>query len=1044
MSAGQDADRKGIAAFSIRNPVTTCMTLVSLVVFGAVAITRIPLVLQPNINFPFLEVYVPSPNASPVQVLESIAKPVEEAVATVPKVQRLSSNSDADGAWVSLEFAWGQDVDWVRAEVREKLDQIRGQLPSDVQRVNVQTWGTNDFPVIEGSIRAPFDLRNEQEFLENKVKKPLLRLAGVADVEIWGAQRREVEIYLRLDDVLRHRVDVASLFRRLNLANVDVSLGSVVDTGTRHQALRRGTITELEQVRAFPVNDKGVPLREVADILFDQPRSDSGRHLNGQYAVGFGVRKNSQANTVEVVDRVLARLDEMNRDPSLRGASFHIWFDSGKEIVRSLSGLLEPGLVGSALAIAILWLFLRRMGPTLAIGICIPFSMVAAVGFLYMFGKTLNVLSMMGLMLASGMLVDNAVVVMESIYQRLERGEDRLTAALRGTRDVTIAVIASTLTSIIIFVPLVFGKETNYSVFLGDTGASIIISLVCSLVVSLTLIPLAAARLLHPNATDRPKWEQWTIDAWAVRTARHPWLDWERSYRACVGWCLNHRVWAGAVIVPAVFGASMYVLQKIPDNSPDAQELQNLNVNYEFSENYHYKKIEQDFVAPVEKFLLDRKAEFKIKDISSFYGNNRANTQVYFDKETLSLEELKKIREKIGRTLPVVPGANINLGRQEGAQSQTWFEANLYGDDPTTILDLAREAKARLRRKDGFVEVHTDADRGRKEARIRVDRVLARKYGISPQAVTDVLGIVLRGQQARGFRTPGGEIGLWMRLRPGDREDMDDLKAIVIGSSPGGTPIRLEQVARIDLVKTPGVIRREDRQTTTWVAANYSGDKRDEGKAALEEVMKSLDYPPGYGWRFGFWTQREEQEDKDFLFDMLLALFMVYLVMASLFESVSHPFAIMLSLPFGLVGVAWQLLATGTPFNIMAKIGLLVLVGVVVNNGIVMIDHVHHLRLGGMSRRDAILQGCVDRMRPILMTTLTTVVGLIPLAFGKSGVFDMRYFPLAQTVMGGMISSTILTLIVLPTYYTVFDDLAEWMKWIWSATGPRRAEQPVE
>ncbi|MBM3738092.1 MAG: efflux RND transporter permease subunit [Acidobacteria bacterium] len=717
----------GAASFSIRHPVTVCMALLALMVLGFVAITKIPLVLQPNISFPFLEVYVPYPNASPGQVLESIAKPVEEALATIPGVQRMSSFSGRDSAWINLEFGWGHNVELLRTEIRDKLDQIRGELPSDADRTSVQTWGTNDFPVIEGSINSPVDLRNAQEFIDTKIRKPLLRVPGVADVEIWGSQNREVEIYLRLDDVLRHGVDVGSLFRRLNAANVDVTLGPVLDGGRRFQALRRGTIDSFEQIRTFPVNAKGVQLHEVADILFDVPRSDFGRHLNGKYAVGFGIRKASEANTVETVDRVKAKLEEMNSDPSLRGANLQIWFDSGHEIVRALSGLLESGIVGSLLSLVILFLFLPRLGPTLAISFSIPFSMIAAVGFLYMIGKSLNVLSMMGLMLASGMLVDNAVVVMEAIYQKIEKGEGRIAAAVSGTRDVLIAVVASTLTSIIIFIPLVFGKETNYSVFLSDTGASIMISLICSLFVSLTFIPLAVARILGNDMNTAPGWVE-------ALGRKFPWkfggIAW---YQRCVGWALRRRFLTGAVLVPAVFFGSMKLLGSLPDNSPDAQDLQDLNINYEFTENYHYKKIEQSYVAPVEAFLLGNKPKFMIKDVMTWYSNNNANTRVYFDKDKLTLDGLKKVREEIQKGLPVVPGANINLGRQEGAQSQTWLEVNLYGDDATELMNLAREAKTRLKKQPGFVEVHTDADRGQREVQIRVDRTLARKYGVSPQ-----------------------------------------------------------------------------------------------------------------------------------------------------------------------------------------------------------------------------------------------------------------------------------------------------------------------
>jgi HAE1 family hydrophobic/amphiphilic exporter-1 len=1033
-----------LARFSIRHPVTTCMVFVSFLVLGGISITRIPLVLQPDIRFPFIEVFGRYPNATPGQVQEAIVKPIEEALATLPNVQRMGSGAREDSFYVFMEFNWGQDVEILRTEVREKIDQIRNELPADLERVAVQTWGTSDFPVIEGQLSSKRDLSNSYDFLDAKIKKPLERLPGVGEVGIWGTQRREVDIYLRIDDIKRYRVDVGSLFRRLDSVNTDVSLGRVRDRDLAYSALSRGVLGTLEEIRDFPVNDRGLRLRDVADIYFDSPLRTSGRRLNGREAVGFYVRKTSAANTVEVVTAVRKKIEEIKRDPALEGISVQLWFDSGEQITKALAGLLEAGSYGAILAVIVIYLYLRKFAATLAIGFAIPFSMITTVGCLYMLGKTLNVLSMMGLMLAAGMLVDNAVVVLESIYQNLEQGRDRVTAAYIGTKEVLTAVVAATLSSIIIFVPLVFGRDTSYSVFLSDTGTSIMVSLLWSLFISLTLIPLGVAKFFRIDAAHHTRFDAW-ITARIPQRLRLEKGSITRWYVASVAWTMRHRYLNGFVLVPAVFVASFLILKKIPDNSPEAQDLGNLSINYEFSENFHYKKIEKRYVEAVEQYLNRNRLRFKIKDISSDFGNGYAYTNLYFDKDRLTLDELKKVREEIQKGLPVVPGAEIRLGRQEGAEAQTWLSVNLNGDDPTVLLDLAREARKRLKARPNFTEVHTEADRGRQEVQIKVNRDLARKYNISTSSIGGVLGIVLRGQQIRGFRTPEGEIDLYVRLLPGDREDMSDLKSIVVGGGgPDGREIELAQVADFHIIKTPAAIRRENRKTFTWISVNYSGEKRDEGKTQFEEVMKSLDYPPGYGWSYSFWQMREDQEDQDFLFSFLLALFMVYFVMAALFESITHPFAIMLSLPFGLVGVAWMLYLTGTPFNIMSKIGLMVLVGVVVNNGIVLIDHVNNLRRAGSDRVDAILQGCRDRLRPIMMTATTTVVGLLPLAIGDSGLFDLRYFPLARTIMGGLISSTVLTLIVLPTYYSFFDDLAEWVKSIWRESEPVVRPLPTE
>jgi hydrophobic/amphiphilic exporter-1 (mainly G- bacteria), HAE1 family len=1018
-----------LSQFSIEHPVTILMLFVSLMVLGAVSITRIPIVLTPDVSFPFVSVQVPYPNATPGQVLEAISKPVEEALSTLPNVQRLQSNASEDGAWIGVGLDWGQDVDMILADVREKIDGIRGELPSDLQRVNVRNWSTNDEPIIGGQFSSRRDLRNSYDLLDAKIKKPLERIPGVAEVELFGAQRREVDIYLRLDDIRRHRVNVGSLFSRLDGANLNVSLGRVEDGHSRYEAITRGVMRSLDDIRNFPVDGRGLKLHEIADIIYDKPAATNGRHLNGNYAIGFDVRKTSQANTVETVRRIKDKIAEIEKDPALEGVNIQMWWDAGKEITRSINGLLEAGIIGAVLAVAVLFAFLRRLAPTLVIGFAIPFSMVATIGFLYLTGKTLNVLSMMGLMLAAGMLVDNAVVVLESIYQNIEKGLDRVTAAIVGTKEVISAVFAATMTSIIIFVPLVFGKRTSYSIWLADVGVSIIIALLCSLFISLTLIPLAVAKFLPAKH----------IAFVADKTRKHRLRD---AYMKSVTWSLRHPFAVGFVLVPLILAASFTQLKKIPDNSPEAQDLRDLTIQYDFSENYHYAKIERDYINPVEKFLFANKERFKIKDVASWFSNNSGHTEVSFDKERTTLEGLKEIRKQMAKDIPVIPGADIKVGRQEGAENQSWIGVNIYGEDPAKLQDLARDARTRLRTRPGFAEIHTDSDRGRQEVQVRLNRELAKKYNISTQSLSYVLGIVVRGQEIRGYRTPEGEVDIWMRLQASDRSDLQDLRSIVVGSSPDGSDVTLDQVAKLDIVRTPGTIRREDRRTFTMMFVVYGGDKKDEGKKIVSEVMDGLNFPQGYGWSYGFWTKRQDKEDNEFLFNIVFALAMVYFLMASLFESISHPFSIMLSLPFAMVGIVAMLVLTGTPNNLMAKIGLMVLVGVVVNNGIVLIDHINNLRRRGLSRSEAVLEGCRERFRPILMTACTTVFGLVPLAVGTSGIFELRYFPLARTVMGGLISSTVLTLIVLPTYYELFDDLSTWVKRLWFVSEPSPAPNP--
>jgi len=1008
-----------LSDFSIKSPVTVCMFMLCFLVLGGISIVKIPMILLPEIDFPQVEVFVPYPNASPEQVERTITKPLEEALATVAHLKTMNATSQSDGSYINLEFDWGLDIDVIRAEIREKAEQARVDLPDDVDDIFVRNFRSSDIPIIEGRISSGRDLRGSYDFLEHKIKKPLERIQGVADVEIGGVSKREISIYLRMADIKKYRVDVGRLFRRLDSANLNVSLGRVRDGAHRFGVLAQNALADLETIRNFPVNDRGLLLRDVADINYSEPLLDYGRHLNGDYAIAVTILKASDANIVETVRAIRAKIDEINQDPALEGIQLLIWHDSAEEITKALSGLLESGFYGSLLAVGVLFLFLRRIGATLVVGFAIPFSIISAVGILYLSGGTLNVLSMMGLMLSAGMLVDNAVVALESIFRHIEKGKNRLEAARVGTREVVMAVVASTMTSIIIFVPLIFGRKSEFSTWLSEVGISIIIALCCSLFVSLAFIPLAMARFIKIRP---PKVE-------STRTAL------ARSYGRALDWTMRHRALTTLSILAIVVLAAV-PFQMLPDNTPEAQEMRDLRIQYEFTENYHYAVIEQTYVNPVESYLFHNKALWKIKDVYSFYNNGSAFTQVYFDQARLVAGEASKIRDQIGEKLPVIPGARISLGRMRGVDTANWVGVNLYGDDTQTLNELVLEAKRRFRATPAVKEVHTAQERGLEEVQIRLDRERAGKYGISAQSVGQVLGIVLRGREIRGFHSSDGEVEIWVKLREEDRENIEDLKSVIVGGNAEGGDILLSHVADLNIVKTAQSIEREDRRTRAYIGVICGLENRDESRRLVTDIMNSISLPMGYTWSFDRWVAEQDQGNQEFLFDMLLALFMVYFVMASLFESLAHPFSIMFSLPFAFVGLAVFLWITHTPFNFMAQIGLLILIGVVVNNGIVLIDHVNNYRRAGLPRAQAIREGCLERLRPILMTAGTTVVGLLPLAFGTTSVFNARYFPMARTVMGGLIASTILTLLVLPTVYSLIDDFALGARRLWIRTRP--------
>ena len=1043
-----------IARAAIRNPVTVCMVFLSIIVLGVIAVGRIPLMLVPKLDAPVMFLRAQYFNATPDQVLESITKPVEEALATVPGVQRMSSRSSRDGVFIQIWCGMGVDTSMLRAEMRERIEQIRDDLPEDLRQVEILNFSTDEIPILEGTLTSDRDLRTEFDFVDARVKKPLERIPGVGNVDLWGTDRKQVDIYLRLDDIKRHGVDVGRLYRSIEGSNLNLSLGRFTDGGQRYTAVAKGAPESVEDIAQYPVGQHSLVLSDIADVILDQRPRNQGRHHNGAYAVGLAIQKTSEANTVETVDQVLAAFDEWERDPAMGGLSVRWWHNSGDEIREGLGELLRAGSIGAILAIVVLFAFLRRLDASLAIGLAIPFSVLAAVGFLYFSGYTLNTLSMMGLMLAAGMLVDNAVVVFESIFQRLERGERPGSAARRGAGEVTVAVIAATSTTMIIFVPLIFDSDAQISILLSHVGVAIIFALLCSLFISLTLIPLASAKFLKGGAAGGSRFDRKLWNALlAPLRALAPLLRWRRSqvprapfmerYLALVHWHLDRRYAVGLVVVPAVLSLACWALvEVVPDNSPDAMAVSSLRINYEFSETYHYAKIEQDFVNPVERFLLDNKERLKIGSTTSSYGNNWAWTRAYLDTDAVKPEDLAGIRETVNEGLPVIAGALIKLG-QEGDGDRNWVNANLNGEDPAVLTDLARQARERLLSTEGFAEVYTDISGDSDELKVRLRRDIARKFNVSPQTVAQVLGITVRSQRMRSYPTPEGQVEVWVGIDPADMQSIEDLKQIVVGGGPDGEQVLLGHVAELWRDKVPGRIARENRRTYSEIQAVYRGERLEVGREKLKEILDGLSYPDGYGWSFGFWTNQQNEDVQDFIFNMILALVMVYFVMAALFESVLHPFAIMLSLPFSVVGVVLFLLATGTPFNSMAQIGIIILIGIVVNNGIVLINHVNNLRRDGLRRREAILRGCEERLRPICMTASTTIVGLIPLAWGGAKLFGMSYFPLARTVIGGLLAATVLTLVVLPTYYVILDDFGRWFRRLWHSSRPSDALQPA-
>jgi HAE1 family hydrophobic/amphiphilic exporter-1 len=1025
---------KHLYEIAVHRPVLVTIGLITLLALGSISVYKLPIEFFPEMDFPFIGIIVPYPNALPSHVEKQITKPLEEVLSTLGNVRQIFSESAPEGAFVGVVFDWGRDVDVLRMEVKEKVDQIRGDLPRDIERIQLLTFDSNDQPIMVGRISAKGrDLMGSYDLLEKTIINPLKRIEGVGQVGIDGIEPEEVSIYLEMDRIKAHNVDVGRLFSQIQNMNLTTSLGEVTAAGVRYNVRGIGSFADFEEVENLPISQSGLRLRDVATVYFGEPLITYGRHLDGESCIAFWIQKASGANAVELGRTVEKQLDKISHDPRLEGINVLLFWNQSEQILNSVNGLKQAGIIGAIFAVTILYFFLRRVSTTLIVAISIPFAILCTCAFLYFTGRTLNVLTMMGLMLGVGMLVDNAIVVLESIFRNQLKSGDSMTAAIVGSKQVAVAVTAATLTSVIVFAPVIFTKDpTGLMSILGHVGVTISVALIFSWVISLTLIPFLTSRLLKPKEAKSSRMLHRTEDRY-LRILR--WTTVKRPFLT------------GLVIIPTILILSIVSAKmlKLEVNMEEGELIENLYISYDFTDNLTYDQTEK-WVDRVESVLFEKKEELGVTKVYSYYADNEAGTTIYFEDKYLTEKKLKETRKELREALPDLAGVTLRFGDEQGAGSGgvKRIRVTLFGEDMDLLNEFAAEAKRRLSLIDGLEDVRTSVEMGREEIKVSLNRDAAQRHGISPQAVSGIMNLTFRGMPLRRFQTGDREVPMTISLSPEDKVGIYNLENLLVGVNEG-RELTLGSIADLTVSRGPTTIRRQHQKAAVSVeGAYYRGEAKDMmGK--VSSVMNTMKLPVGYSWSYSDEIREEQNRQIEMLVNILLAIVCVYLVMAALFESLLHPLVIMACLPFSIIGVIWALLITRTDVNLMVFIGAVILIGIVVNNGIVLIDHVNNFRRQGRTIYDAIFEGGRERLRPILMTALTTILGLAPMAVGRTNIAGTQYYPLARAVMGGLAVGTLLTLVALPTYYVIAERLTAWTRRIWAkAKQPRpRVSTPV-
>ena len=951
-------DGMSLPRLAVNRPVTTAMVLLSLLVLGGISFTRIPLTYLPDVDFPGVFVTVPYPNASPRQIEREIVQPLEEALATIPGARRINSTATADSANLQLEFTWGETVDVARAKVFEAVEDARRDLPSDVKEIYVNTFSTTQIPIVEARISAPgMDLSANYDRLERRIADPIRRVPGVARVDLDGVEPREVRINLRLDRLAAHRVDLGEVTERVSGMNRNVSLGRIRADGVVTPVRGFGALSAIDEIGSLPLNDRGLTVADVAEVTYQEPPIPFGRHLDDETAIGLTVYKSAEANTVEVATAVTELIEaEIAADPALNGINLFVWEDQAEEITSGLSGIRTEGLLGALLAVLVLFLFLRRVDTTSIVSLTIPMSIIATAIVLYFAGRSLNVLSMMGMMLGIGLLVDDAIVVLESVVREHGRGIPAKLAAISGAQAVSGAVIASTVTTAVVFLPAVVGSKNQMSIWLGEIGLAISLTIFCSLFISLTLIPLVSSRLLARKPSVAPRWTERLGDLYqrVLRfTLRRRWVT--------AGIAV---AFLATAILPFFLGLSTAMFSGLNRNR--------IFLAYEFSD-FHYKEDSRIAVLAVERELAGLREELGIESVYSFFAENEAQTVISFGKEHISDAEGKEMKERVKEALPVLPGTRIVFGDddQETGGDSMFFRVRFYGEDSERLAEFAQRAETRMAGVGGVADIRSTEDTPRKEVVVRPRLEEAARLGITPQDLAEIFGFTLGGRPLRRFQTEEREAEVLLTMSQKDVSRVEDLENFTL-MSDGGVPILLGDLADFEIVERSRAIRRVDRKAVATLRAAYEGEEWDDARAAIEEELDAMALPAGYSWSFG---DRITRQDTDL---------QTMAVMPRRAASSSRG-------------------RTTTSFRGVSSV----------------------LRISATP----------PTLRPILMTAGATMLALFPMAVGRTGLDGLYYFPLARAVIGGLAASTVLTLVILPFFYTLLDDLAAQARRVWQLSG---------
>ena len=1013
-----------LTRFAVSRPVTTLMASLIVVILGSTALTNLRIDLMPEMTWPVISVNTAYPGAGPEEMETLVTRPMEQAIGSVQGVEELHSSSVEGNANVRVQFAWGTDLDPAIGDIRARLERLRENLPPDVQASSIRRYDSSGSPIIYLGLETDLPPVLATELAENIIAPQLERVNGVARIRVRGRTAREIQIDLDRRKLESLNMSVTEVLDALRRDNINQPAGDFDEGHLKLLVRSRGEFTSLDQIADTVVREEAgatVQIRDIATLVDGEEERTEVTRVNGKKGLLVYVYQQAGANTVEVSDGIHRAIEAVNAlNPDIR---LSVRMDKSDFIRTAIGNVRQAALLGSVLAIIVLILFLRSFRSTLVIAVSLPLSVLATFVLIYFNGFTLNMISFGGLALGMGLLVDNSIVVLESIFRKREDGLAPAEAAIEGTQEVASAIVASTLTTLVVFLPLLFiGDQTG--VLLRELATVVSFSLICSLLASLTLTPMLTAHWIPESEPAQLTWLLAVVNL-LHGVSRRGFEIVERAY----GWVLGRSLKAplfAAFLMLLMLSVSLGLMPRIGTEFIPKTDEGRLMVNTEMAPGIQLKHLFRQAIR-VEKTVVDSVPE--ATTTGSFIGDDSDDAedwnQAWFSVHLISREKrdrtVEDIRKALEGQIGRVPGMEIKVRVRNDQFGSRMFSQNgenlaveVRGHDQKTAEELSKHVATAMEKVPGLVNVESAVSDRRPELSVRFDREKASSLGISVSDISQTLETAVHGTRTTVFRENGNEYNVVVRLREGDRSELAHIGQVGI-ATPTGRIVPLKNLVSFNPGESPVSIRRQDRQRVMFVTANV--EDRDLGHVVkdLQQELNRLPPVEGFVLRIAGDWEDQQRSFQALTWGFILAVLLMYMVMASQFESLGDPVLILLTLPLGAIGVIAILLLSETTLNVQSFIGLVMLAGIVVNNAIVLVDYMNQLRRREPDTpvADLVHRASVRRFRPILMTTLTTVLAMTPIAMGLGDGGELQA-PMARVVIGGLISATLITLVAIP------------------------------